>query len=217
MNDALFEYSVRIAKGLAAQFGPNCEVVVHDLRNKDIEHSVVAIENGSVSGRRTGDGPSRIVLEALREDPGKLQDRLAYLTRTSDGKIMKSSSIFIRDENNTIIGLLGINFDISMMLAFQQAAQEFTMQKDETAQRSSAIPLNVKDLLDDLILQSINLVGKPAAMMNKEEKIRALSFLKSSGALLITKSGPKICKAFGISSYTLYSYLDECETTDESE
>ena len=45
-------------------------------------------------------------------------------------------------------------------------------------------------------------------MMNKDDKVRASQFLNKSGALLITKSGDKIAKHFGISKYTLYSYLD---------
>ena len=217
MSASIFEYSCRIAKGIAAQFGPNCEVVVHDLRTHDIEHSIVAIENGSVSGRRLGDGPSRIVLEAMHEDAAKLEDRLAYLTRTSDGKIMKSTTIFIRGDDGKIVGILGINYDISMLLAFQKTIQDFTMQELHQEEASSQIPLNVNDLLEDLIRQSITLIGKPVALMSKEEKVRAIGFLKKSGAFLITKSGPKICKAFGISSYTLYSYLDECSSTDESD
>lgn len=212
MTDNLFEFSRRIARGIAAQFGPDCEVIVYDLRNDDIDHSIVAIENGSVSGREVGDGPSRIVLEALQEDPAKIEDRLAYLTKTSDGKILKSSTIFIRDEENNVIGILGINYDISYLLSFQKTIQEFTLQEEPQEKEASSIPLNVNDLLGDLIRQSIELVGKPVALMTKEDKVRAIGFLKDSGAFLITKSGPKICKTFGISSYTLYSYMDESGT-----
>ena len=74
------------------------------------------------------------------------------------------------------------------------------------------IPLNVNDLLDELIAQSIKLIGKPAALMNKEEKIRAIQFLNNSGAFLVTKSGDKVSQTFGISKYTLYSYLDAGKT-----
>ncbi len=63
-------------------------------------------------------------------------------------------------------------------------------------------------LLDDLLEKSVQLVGKPVAMMNKEDKIRAIAFLNEAGALLITKSGDKIAKYFGISKYSLYAYLD---------
>ena len=45
----------QVAAGIAAQFGSSCEVVIHDLsRNPD--HSIVAIINGHVSGRKVGDG-----------------------------------------------------------------------------------------------------------------------------------------------------------------
>ena len=44
--------------------------------------------------------------------------------------------------------------------------------------------------------------------MSKEDKVRAIHFLNEHGALLVTKSGDKIAKYFGISKYTLYSYID---------
>ena len=59
------------------------------------------------------------------------------------------------------------------------------------------------------IAQSVALVGKPAALMNKEDKMRAIGFLSQSGAFLVTKSGDKVAKYFGISKYTLYSYIDK--------
>ena len=80
----------QLAHGLTAQFGSACEVVIHDLSKKDLENSIVYIENGHVSNRHTGDGPSGIVLETLRTDPEQVNDRLAYLTKTEDGRILKS-------------------------------------------------------------------------------------------------------------------------------
>ena len=68
--------------------------------------------------------------------------------------------------------------------------------------------VNVNDLLEDLIQQSVALVGKPVALMNKDDKVRAIRFLNQNGAFLVTKSGDKIAKYFGISKYTLYSYID---------
>ena len=122
MKKSLIEFYTRLAHGLAVQFGSNCEVVVHDLQGKDIEHSIIAIENGHVTGRRIGDGPSQIVLESLHnsEQNLKQEDKLAYLTKTKNGKILKSSTIFIRDDSDKIIGIFGINYDISLMLAMEK-------------------------------------------------------------------------------------------------
>ena len=58
-------------------------------------------------------------------------------------------------------------------------------------------------MLDELIEQSVALVGKPVALMNKDDKVRAIRFLNESGAFLVTKSGDKVAKYFGISKYTL--------------
>ena len=201
-----FAFYFRLAKAIAQQFGPNCEVVVHDLESNDPESSIVAIENGHVSGRQIGDGPSHVVLDALNRDRSDLQDHLAYLTKTRDGKILKSSTIYIRDDFGVARGIFSINYDITLMLSMENALRSFTA-ADEP--EPAPISRSVSDLLDELITQSVEVVGKPPALMSKEEKIRAIQFLNDSGAFLITKSGDKVCKFFGISKYTLYSYIDE--------
>ena len=162
MDASMLQFLFQLAKGLSRQFGPNCEVVVHDLATNDQDSSIVAIENGSVTGRKVGDGPSHVVLEALRGGRENLNDHLCYLTRTKDGKILKSSTIYIRDDDGAAIGIFGINYDITLM-------------------------------------------------MTKEDKVKAIQFLNDTGAFLITKSGDKVCKYFGISKYTLYSYIDEAK------
>jgi predicted transcriptional regulator YheO len=197
----------RLAKGLAAQFGQNCEVVIHDLTTGDHDSSIVIIENGQVSGRKVGDGPSRAVLDAILG--GKTsEDHLSYLTKTEDGKILKSSSVYIRDDTGAIVGLFGINYDISLLLAVEDTLQSFTS-SNAAEKEPERIPRNVSDLLDDLIEQRVRLVGKPAALMTKEDKVRAIQFLSDTGAFLITKSGDRVSKFFGISKFTLYNYLDE--------
>ena len=204
---------VHLVKALASHFGSSTEVVLHDLRSRDPKHSIVAIENGYVSGRKIGDGPSHIVLESLSRDPSVLSDRLSYLTKTSDGKILKSSTIYLHDEEGNAIGILGINTDITLTLAMENYLHDFHA-ADVSNSEPEPITTNVADLLDSLIEQSIRLIGKPAALMTKDEKVKAIRFLNDSGAFLITKSGPKVCTVFGISKYTLYSYLDEAKASD---
>ena len=77
MTPAQIEFYKRLAHGLALQFGPNCEVVVHDLETDDVDHSIVVIENGHVSGRKLGDGPSHIVLESMHDGTTDVHDREA--------------------------------------------------------------------------------------------------------------------------------------------
>ena len=208
MKSYEIEFCKQLAKGVARQFGSNCEVVVHDLCAENPEHSVVVIENGHVTGRRLGDGPSHVVWEALKADPDSLEDRLSYLTRTEDGKILKSSTMYVRNDEGKPIGLFAINYDITMMKMVEDTIQEFT-RTDANAKEPETITHNVNDLLEELIKQSAQLVGKPVALMTKDDKIKAIRFLNESGAFTIMKAGQRVCNFFGISKYTLYSYIDE--------
>ena len=212
--DKNFEFAKHVAKGIAGQFGRNCEVVIHDLRGEDTEHSIIAIENGHVTGRSVGDGPSHIVLESLKGGPDAPEDRVSYLTKTSDGRVLRSSTLYIRDDEGKVIGLMGINYDISMLVAVDETIRDLTGRDIPSAEPES-ISRNVADLLDDLLEHSVRIVGKPTTLMSKDDKIRAIKFLDDNGAFLITKSGPKVCQYFGISTYTLYSYLDEIRSAAE--
>ena len=210
MDAKRLEMLKQIARALSAQFGPNCEVVIHDLTARDPERSIVYIVNGHVTGRRLGDGPSTVVMEQLlhaQEDP---TDHLGYLTRTPDGKILKSSTVYIRDGRGRVSAILAINYDISSLLMVENAigGMVHTVEEEARGHEERITVLNVSDLLEDLIEQSVALVGKPVALMNKEDKVRAIQFLSQHGACLITKSGDKVAKHFGISKYTLYSYID---------
>lgn len=213
MNASVLQFLLRLAKALAAQFGPNCEVVIHDLLSNDPDSSIVAIENGHVSGRKVGDGPSRVVQEALAGGAG--EDRLCYLTKTRDGKTLKSTTVFLRDDDGKPIGILAINYDITYMLVMENTLHQFTATGPSEGESITVTTTHVSDLLDELIEQSVRRVGKPVELMTKEEKVEAIKFLSDTGAFLITKSGNRVCKYFGISKYTLYSYLEEAKSTGE--
>ena len=194
----------QVAAGIAAQFGSGCEVVVHDL-SRHPDHSIVAIFNGHVTGRMVGDGASHVVLEQLRSQDQTTKDHLCYLTKTPDGKILKSSTIYIRNSRGKVAAILAINYDISRLMMVENAIADL-ISTPQPAEPEKIV--NVNDLLEELIQQSVALVGKPVVLMNKEDKIRAIQFLSQNGAFLVTKSGDKIAKYFGISKYTLYSYID---------
>ena len=207
MESGKLEELRHIAKGIAAQFGPNCEVVVHDL-SQHPDHTIVAIENGHVSGRRVGDGASNVVLERMEHQDREVRDHLSYLTRTPDGKVLKSSTIYIRNSRGKVTAILAINFDISALMMAAGAVRDFiSVQEPQQAEPEKIV--NINNVLEELIQQSVALVGKPAALMNKEDKIKAIRFLNENGAFLVTRSSEKVAKYFGISKYTLYSYLDK--------
>ena len=211
VEDSSLEMLVSTAHGIARQFGKDCEVCIHDLSVKDLEHTIIFIINGHVSGRKIGDGASKVVLETLEaiEKGDIIVDHLGYRTTTQDGRILKSSTVFLKDSTGKYRWVLGINYDVTALMNVDAALQSITTVESHDSNGDGQIPLNVNDLLDNLIKQSVKRIGKPPALMNKEEKIQAIQFLRDAGAFLITKSGDKVSNFYGISKFTLYSYIDQ--------
>ena len=217
-DDLTLESLIMIAHGIARHFGNDCEVCIHDLQANDLEHTICYIINGHVSGRKIGDGASKIVLETLEalKKGDNVSDHLGYRTHTSDGRILKSSTIFLKDESGKYRFILGINHDMTNFINAQSALSNVVENIETTGEDIyGQIPLSVNDLLDNLIEQSVKLVGKTPALMTKDEKVKAIKFLQDAGAFLITRSGDKISQFFGISKFTLYSYIDQAKAVDE--
>lgn len=205
MDKAFYQpFWIQLAKGISGHFGENCEVVIHDF-TEDEEHTIIYIENGHVTGRKVGDGPSHVVLESRNKKPGELKDRINYLTESEDGRILKSTTIYIRDNDEKVIGIFAINFDITNYIMMDFSLKSLIKTNEEKPEK---ITKDVNDLLDDLIEQSVKLVNKPVSQMNREDKIKAIRFLQDKGAFLIKKSGDKVSKYYGISKFTLYNYID---------
>lgn len=199
----------RLMKGIAAQFGRKCEVVLHDYQ-QDYDKTIIQIENGEVTGRAVGECGTNLGLEVLRGTVSN-GDKYNYVTQTKDGKILHSTSIYIRNESNEPIGALCINWDVTDLYVCNKTLQDIIGIEPSAEPVNELITNDVNDLLDSLIQESIKFVGKPVAVMTKEDKIKGLKFLDSKGAFLIKKAGDKITRFYDISKYTLYTYLEKEE------
>lgn len=206
-----------IAKCIAKQFGVNCEVVLHDL-TLPYDHTIVYIENGHITGRKLGDSGTNIGLEVLRgtKSEGNNPDRYNYVNHTKTGKILRSSSKYIEDEQGNIVGSLCINFDITDLVTAGKNINylAFLDGGDDTKEIFTG---NVDELLDILELDAINHVGKQVADMNKDDKVSVVRYLDEKGAFLIKKSVDAVSGFLGISKFTLYNYLDRKDPDADEE
>ena len=203
----------RMMKAIAAQVGPNCEVVLHDYED-DYDHTIAAIENGHVTGRNVGDCGTNLGLEVLRGTT-RNGDKYNYMTQTRDGKVLRSSSIYIYDDHGQAIGALCMNWDVTEFINAGKALQQITeVSGDHEAEPEvkEVISSNVSDILDAMIHDSLKYVGKPVDKMSKEDKMKGLKYLDEKGAFLIKKSGEKVMEFYKISKYTLYNYLEQSQS-----
>lgn len=199
----------QVAKTVTAQFGEDCEAVIYEFTENKTDPSIMFIENGHVINQQIGDSPSQFILDILKKDPKEIKERYNYLTRTQDGRVLKTNTMFYQGVNGKIDAVFSINFDATTLFAAENTLHKLTATDEEPKkeEKSDFIPQDVNDLLEELIKESVKLIGKPVALMTKEEKIKSIQFLNNKGAFLITKSGDKVAKYFNISKYTLYNYI----------
>ena len=216
MNKTDIDFYTRLSLALTNQFGSGCECILYDLEKAAPEQAIVHISGASTTVQEAANALQTLKSDcSTLADSAALQDRFGFLTRTSDGRILRCSAVFIRDSENKAIGLFLIRFDITLLIAMEDTLSQVTDVGEKKVPQSNASPIHINDLLEELIEQSIHLIGKPVALMSRTDKIRAVRYLNDSGALLITKSGPRICQCFGISKFTLYSYLDEIKADNK--
>ncbi|MDF2613453.1 MAG: transcriptional regulator [Clostridia bacterium] len=191
---------------LENHFGNNCEIVLHD-NTKEYEHTIVDIRNGHVTGRKVGDCGGNWGLEVMSNTAS---DTHIYnkIIHTRNGKIIRGSSMFLKDDAGNNIGSVCINLDITDSLKCEEFLKQFNNYSSPTPSSSELFTTDVNQLMDNLILQCENMYNKPTAQLTKEEKMEVIKFLDSKGAFLITKSGDRVCEFLNISKFTLYNYLE---------
>lgn len=109
-----------------------------------------------------------------------------------------------------------INFDISNFIMSKKAIDNIVVcNSDSNDDCEEIIRADINELLEDLIHKSIQYVGKPVAMMTREDKIKGINYLYDKGAFLIKKSRDRIAESYNFSRFTLYSYLNLCQTKEE--
>lgn len=200
---------IPIVEGIANTFGKNCEVVLHDVRNP--ESSIVAISNGHVTNRIVGGPMSEYGLADLKRgcfDSNKLN----YLKKTKDGRVLKSTSMYIKDDKGDLIGFLCINFDISELTLIKNVLSDFININDDAQYldaESSGQGDAIHEVLARIVDKTVESMGKPVAFMTKEEKVRVVQLIEGQGAFQVKGAVEYVAKILCVSRFTIYNYLDE--------
>ena len=115
MDEHLLKSYIPIADFIGDVFGSDCEVILYDVRNK--ENSIFFIKNNSISGRNIGDPMTKTSLKLLEENAFHEKGYITrYPGKTKDGKILRSSTLFIKNQLEEVIGLMTINIHISNLI-----------------------------------------------------------------------------------------------------
>ncbi len=214
----------KLTEFLGRALGPDYEVALHDLTDKDC--SIVAIANNHISGREIGAPLTNVALKIIADRSYLTSDyRVHYRGVSADGKMLRSSTFFLKDEAGALVGLLCINFDDSryksisdsiLGLCHPDAFLETNFLFDEHRLIDQRLPENPESFQHTprgvagtevaTVLRDLNVA---AERLTQEEKMEVVGVLESRGVFLLKGAVKDVAEALCCSPASVYRYLSK--------
>lgn len=208
-NKEIIANLTRIADSIAMTFGKNCEVCVHDVT--DLRKSLVYLA-GNITGRSIGAPATDLLTKALKQETP--EDLHNYITTTTDGRVLKSSTSFIRNSSGTVIAALCINFDTTDFFNAAQVLSPFIAplaeKQDVTAMETFTFA--AEETLKSLFDQAVAKIGKQPSTMSYEEKIDLVKELEELGVFQFKGAVEQVAALTGVSKFTIYNYRKKIQS-----
>lgn len=198
--DAIIAALTATLPGIAATFGPTCEVVLHDYRNAP--GSVVAV-SGAVTGRKVGSPLSEIGMRVLAQGESAEND-VNYLTRTPTGKHIKSSTLPLRNGDGHVFGALCINVDVT---ALRQAVDLLGGLVESSPTTVTTFADDFDLVVDAVVRDAEATQGSPHGSLTAAERLHVVGVLDERGVFAVRSAAPRVAERLGISRASLYADL----------
>lgn len=204
----LMDLLSRIGDAITRLMGKNCEIAIHDFY--DMNASLVYLK-GEVTGRKIGAPVSSELFRLLNKYGDKMEDRVNYRMRLQGGRIVRSSTTFIRNEVGTPIGCFCVNYDVTELLNMRDMLQGFALFEEQTQTADSGgIPESSStDFIDAIVEQAVTSLGKQPAYMSRAERVEMVRMLENSGVFRLKGAVEYVARVMGVTRFSVYNYLKE--------
>ncbi|MFE9450415.1 transcriptional regulator [Streptomyces sp. NPDC006739] len=209
-QDAIIGALTPVIDGIAASLGSLCEVVIHDFRRP--ENSIVALA-GSVTGRGVGGSMSEIGMRLLAGGD-RASDELNYLTRTADGKLVKSSTMLLRDARGTVFGALCVNLDVTAVNQVHTLIGELAGVTGPAAGLpTTTFGDDIGAVLDAIVDARQLRDNKEWSRLGRAGRLELFRDLDRRGVFAVRGAVQQVATRLGISRASAYTYLAAARDT----
>ena len=201
-DNHLIQEAAKITSALGKMFAPFCEVLLHDLRNP--KFSILVIEN-PLSGRKVGDSATSLGLARVTQNffPDVVQN---YPNATTDGKLIKSTSIGIRGKSGKFIASICLNMDRTYFSDVASKLEKFISVEGEAPVREQLRALSVAEI-HRVIDQFSKTRNTEPARLNVEARRALIALLEQKGLLGLKNAVPIVASALSVTRPSVYNYL----------
>jgi predicted transcriptional regulator YheO len=197
---AVFAFLARVAEAIVATVGPDCEVVVHDLRKPD--HSVVAI-SGHLTGRHVGAPvPDAELLPG--EVDGFTHDDLRRHGTTTGGRELLASTVWIRNPVGHIIGAVCINLDVAGLRTARDLINRHLGHDEADARPLPTFASSVPEFARLAVRSVLGSGRSERHRPRRADRIELVRRLDAEGVFALRGAANGVAAELGISRASLY-------------
>jgi predicted transcriptional regulator YheO len=212
-KNEVFKTYLTLVDFLSEILGKNHEIVLHDLT--DLNNSIIAIKNNN-SGRNVGGPATDLVLKIINNKELQLRNYISnYKGYSKNGEKFRSSTFFIRDIDDNLIGMLCINSDLSAIDKLVDAVQSIISYNNikefdlDSGSYSENLSSSIEELTKDSIEMIVNTKGVSPDRMTPEEKIEIVNELNQKGIFLLKGAVSEVAHHLKSSEASIYRYLSK--------
>jgi len=221
MNNIMLKQYSTLVEFLGKSLGSDYEVALHDIGYDT--SSIVAISNGYISGRTIGAPITNLGLNIISNKSYKNSKyKLNYNGISKDQNILRSSTMFIKDENETLVGMLCINFDdrkyvdISNQILKLCRADELIEQNSSYESLSPLLndemetfPSSIAEVTETVLKKVLVDNNIPIDRLTQNERVNIINILNRQGIFMLKGAVCEVAKQLYCSEPSIYRYLSK--------
>lgn len=189
-----------VLEGIQLLFSPLVEIAVHDAKSGVITHIL-----GNLSKRTIGEpSPFHELDIPVEQFPDIFPP---YIRTNTDGRMLKSTSITLRDNENVPQSVICINVDISV---FQQVTSLFStlmgVKGENPLDQFGNDPTIAIQTAIEEFLHKHNLAK---GSLQRKEKRSIIQHLQKKGYLYFKNAPTLVAQILGVSRATIYNHIKE--------
>lgn len=214
---------IKLTEFLGQLLGPDYEVALHDVSNTDC--SIIAIANGHISGRTVGAPLTAAALQAIASNDHETSDfRCNYTGLAANGRLLRSSTFYIKEGSTRLVGMLCVNFDDSryrelstnvLKLCHPDSFVSNNFALDEKILEAAPVhesgheifQNSLADVTDDILAQTLQQKGLSVENLSKRDRVGLIEDLDRKGFFLLKGAIKQLADLMGCSQTTVYRHI----------
>ncbi len=185
MDEVTRKKYILLAEFLHQTLGSEYEIVLHDFQGK--EHSIAYLANGHISGRSIEnpltDSTFKFISDNVIAENNYIINNKGI---THNNKVIRHSTLFIKDENNNLTGILCINFNGSKYVNLAKKILQLTHMENASIESEylhtfdfkDNIPNSISKVTENIVDNTLEFSDVPIDRLTQEEKNRYSKAIK---------------------------------------